>query len=99
MAVSAPPRTPPASPAPPEGLDQGKRPPGRVTDRLFRCLARAAGLLVLVILALIIYSTLDNAWPWFEKEGFGIFSDNWDPAHGNFGAGAMIYGSFLVGDI
>jgi phosphate transport system permease protein len=99
MAVSAPPRIDPPAPAPSEGLSRGGRPPGRVTDRLFRWLALAAGLLVLVILALIIYSTLDNAWPWFEKEGFGIFSDNWDPAHGNFGAGAMIYGSFLVGVI
>ena len=52
---------------------------------------------MLVILALIVYSTLDHAWPWFEKEGFGVFADNWDPAHGEFGAGAMIYGTFLVG--
>ena len=97
MAVSAPPRPDPPSPAPSEGLSRGGRPPGRVTDHLFRWLALAAGLLVLVILALIVYSTLDNAWPWFQKEGLGVFADNWDPAHGQFGAGAMIYGTFLVG--
>ena len=98
MAVSAPPR--PSSPsARTPGLSGADRPPGLVTDRLFRWVALASGLLVLVILALIIYSTLDHAWPWFEKEGFGIFEDNWDPAHGNFGAGAMIYGTFLVGII
>ena len=95
MAVSAPPR-PSASPAPP-GLSGADRPPGRITDRLFRWIALASGLLVLVILGLIVYSTLDHAWPWFSQEGFGIFADNWDPANGQFGAGAMIYGTFLVG--
>jgi len=59
----------------------------------------AAGLLVLVILALIAYTTTKNAWPWFREEGFGIFADNWDPAKGQYGAGAMIYGTFLVGVI
>jgi phosphate transport system permease protein len=96
MAVSAPPR-PTSPPASRGGLGAGDRPPGVVTDRLFKYLALASGLLVLVILALIIYSTLDHAWPWFEKEGLGVFADNWDPAHGDFGAGAMIYGTFLVG--
>jgi len=52
---------------------------------------------VLVILVLIAYTTTKNAWPWFKAEGFGIFDDNWDPAKGQFGAGAMIYGTFLVG--
>ena len=97
MAVSAPPRPSPSARTP--GLNGADRPPGVVTDRLFRWVALASGLLVLVILALIIYSTLDHASAWFEKEGFGIFADNWDPAHGNFGAGAMIYGTFLVGAI
>ena len=97
MAVTAPPRAAPPPPAPRVGLSGGERPPGRVTDTLFRWAALASGLLVLVVLGLIIYSTLDHAWPWFEREGFGIFEDNWDPAHGQFGAGAMIYGTFLVG--
>ena len=52
---------------------------------------------MLVILALILYSTADKAWPWFQAEGLGMFEDNWDPANGQFGAGAMIYGTFLVG--
>jgi phosphate transport system permease protein len=80
-------------------LGNGDRPPGRVTDRVFAVVALAAGLLVLVILVLIAYTTTKNAWPWFEAEGLGIFSDNWDPAKGQFGAGAMIYGTFLVGVI
>jgi phosphate transport system permease protein len=53
--------------------------------------------MVLVILGLIAYTTTKNAWPWFKAEGLGIFADNWDPAKGQFGAGAMIYGTFLVG--
>jgi phosphate transport system permease protein len=56
-------------------------------------------LLVLAILGLIAYTTTKNAWPWFREEGLGIFADNWDPAKGQYGAGAMIYGTFLVGFI
>ena len=99
MAVTAPPRPGPPPDAPSVGLSGAERPPGRITDRVFRWVALASGLLVLVILGLIIYSTLDHAWPWFQREGFGIFADNWNPAKGQFGAGAMIYGTFLVGFI
>ncbi|MFI5052906.1 MAG: phosphate ABC transporter permease subunit PstC [Acidimicrobiia bacterium] len=99
MATIAPPREH-EEPAPaPKGLGSGRPPAGVVTDHLFRWLALASGLLVLVILALIAYTTTKNAWPWFKSEGLGIFSDNWDPPHGQFGAGAMIYGTFLVGVI
>src|SRR5215471_2740597 len=99
MAVTAPPR-PSESPAPKErGLGTGPRPPGIFTDQLFRWIALASGLLVLAILGLITYTTLKNSWPWFRDEGLGIFKDNWDPPKGQFGAGAMIYGTFLVGFI
>ena len=77
----------------------GRGHPGVVTDHIFRWIALAAGLLVLAILGLIAYTTTKNAWPWFREEGLGIFADNWDPAKGQFGAGAMIYGTFLVGII
>ena len=53
------------------GLGTGRRPPGIVTDRLFRWVALASGLLVLVILGLIAYSTTKEAWPWFKEEGLG----------------------------
>src|SRR2546429_3724638 len=99
MAVTAPPR-PNDSPASPErGLGTGPRPPGIFTDQLFRWIALASGLLVLAILVLIASTTTKNAWPWFREEGLGIFADNWDPAKGQYGAGAMIYGTFLVGFI
>jgi phosphate transport system permease protein len=97
MALTAPPR-PNDSPAqPPRGLGRGPRPPGVFADQVFKWIALASGLLVLAILALIAYTTTKNAWPWFREEGLGIFADNWDPAKGQYGAGAMIYGTFLVG--
>jgi phosphate transport system permease protein len=99
MAAIAPPREN-EQPAPaPKGLGTGPRPPGIFTDHLFRWIALASGLLVLAILGLIAYTTTKNAWPWFREEGFGVFADNWDPAKGQYGAGAMIYGTFLVGII
>jgi phosphate transport system permease protein len=97
MAVIAPPReNDPSTPAP-KGLGTGRRPPGVITDQLFRWVALASGLLVLVILGLIAYSMTKEAWPWFRAEGINVLADNWDPAKGQFGAGAMIYGTFLVG--
>jgi phosphate transport system permease protein len=67
-------------------------------DHLFRWLALLGGLMVLVVLALIAYSTTSKAMPWFRKEGLGaVFSDNWDVAHNHFGALALVYGTFLVG--
>jgi len=87
------------APALPAGLTKGKRPPGLIADRAFRILALAAGLMVLVILALIAIYTTREAWPWFSAEGLGIFSDNWDPAHNHFGAGGLIYGTLLVAGV
>src|SRR3954464_10968311 len=99
MAAIAPPREN-ESPAPaPKGLGTGSRPPGVFTDQVFRWIALASGLLVLAILGLIAYTTTKNAWPWFREGGFGIVADTWDPAKGQYGAGAMIYGTFLVGVI
>lgn len=86
-----------SSAAPARGLGTGPRPPGIISDRIFQWIAQGSGLLVLAIMGLIAYTTTKNAWPWFRDEGLGIFADNWDPAKGQYGAGAMIYGTFLVG--
>src|SRR5262245_35144719 len=100
MAVTAPPRPEASPPAPAPGLGAGERPPGVLTDRLFRWAALGSGLLVLVILGLIAYSTTKEAWPWFKEEGLGVvFSDNWNPGEGHFGGAALVYGTFLVGVI
>ena len=99
MAVTSPPR-PHGSAAPSRGIGGGDRPPGIVTDRLFRWLAFASGLMVLVILGLIAYSTTKEAWPWFKAEGLSaVFSDDWNPSQNHFGGLALVYGTFLIGVI
>ena len=82
---------------PPETLSGGQRPPGVVSDRLFRWLALAAGLMVLVVLGLIIYTTTSQSLTWFRAEGLNtIFDDNWVPSAHHFGAAGLIYGTLIV---
>jgi phosphate transport system permease protein len=64
-------------------------------DRAFAILALAAGLLVLVILALIAYSTSQQASSWFSAEGLKIFTDNWAPPT-SFGVLAFVYGTAVT---
>ena len=80
------------------GLGSGRRPPGSRRDHLFRCIALAGGLMVLVILGLIAYSTTKEAWPWFRAGGprRGLLRQL-EPGAEPFGALALIYGTFLVG--
>jgi phosphate transport system permease protein len=67
------------------------------TDRAFRALAFVSGLLVLLILALIAYSTTSKAWPAFKHEGFSfVTSTHWDPNTNNFGALDFIYGTVVT---
>lgn len=81
----------------PQTLSGGQRPPGVVTDRLFRWLALAAGLMVLVVLGLIVYSTTSQSLTWFRAEGFNaIFDDNWVPSANHFGALGLVYGTLVV---
>jgi phosphate transport system permease protein len=83
--------TTPAGPA--SGLSL-RRPLG---DRSFQVIALASGLLVLVILVLIAVTMSQQSTSWFSSEGLsGIFSIDWDPAHGKFGALAFVYGTVVV---
>lgn len=76
------------------------RPPGARVDTAFRAVALGGGLLVLVVLALIAYATIREAWPAFRKEGLGfVLDDNWDPGRGAFGALAFVYGTLVVSSI
>jgi phosphate transport system permease protein len=84
------------APPAPTDITKATRPLGIVTDRSFRVLALAAGLTVLLILALIAIYTTREAWPWFREEGLGIFTNSWEPSRGNFGALGLIYGTLLV---
>jgi phosphate transport system permease protein len=65
-------------------------------DRTFQIVALASGLLVLVILVLIAFSTSKQASSWFSTEGLKIFSSTWNPATNQFGALAFIYGTAIT---
>jgi phosphate transport system permease protein len=88
---------PAPSEAPPPPLVGGPRPPGAVADRVFRYVAFLAGVLVLVVLGLIIWATLDNSWEWFKTEGLsGVLSLDWIPNEGKYGAGSLIIMTLMV---
>ena len=85
-------QTDPAIPAGSASSLSQRRPLG---DRGFQILAAAAGLLVLVILALIAVSTTQQASSWFSTEGAKVFSSRWNPVASQFGALAFIYGTAI----
>ncbi|MEZ5235224.1 MAG: phosphate ABC transporter permease subunit PstC [Acidimicrobiales bacterium] len=66
-------------------------------DTAFRWLALASGMLVLIILALIVLSTTNQARPAFTHMGLDFFtSTRWAPAEDRFGALDFIYGTALI---
>ncbi|MBM3658965.1 MAG: phosphate ABC transporter permease subunit PstC [Actinobacteria bacterium] len=86
-----------AAPEPPPPLVGGPRPPGYLADRTFRIVAVLAGVMVLVILALIIWVLFDNSLEWFREEGIGsVFSLDWAPNEGKYGAGALVIMTLMV---
>jgi phosphate transport system permease protein len=90
----------PAPAEAPPPLVGGPRPPGAIADRAFRYVAVAAGVLVLVVLALIVWATLDNSWDWFRTEGVsGVLSLDWVPSEGKYGAGGLIIMTLMVSAI
>jgi len=83
----------PASPAGSANALSRRRPLG---DRGFQILTLVAGLLVLIILALIAISMAQQSTTWFSTAGLkGIFSVDWDPATNNFGAMGFLYGTVI----
>ena len=86
----------PAAPAGSAGPLAHRRPLG---DHLFQILAAAAGVLVLVILALIAISTSQQASSWFSTEGWKIFTVDWNPATNSFGAMSFVYGTVITAAI
>src|SRR3954463_7165911 len=65
-------------------------------DRVFRRVALASGLLVLVVLGLIAATMTAKAMPAFRHEGIGfITKDNWVPSENHYGALALIYGTIV----
>ena len=89
-------QTGPAGTAGPARPLSQRRPFG---DRSFQIITLGAGLLVLVILVLIAFSTTQQAAPWFKAEGWGIFGKTWNPPSNQFGALAFIYGTAITSAI
>jgi phosphate transport system permease protein len=86
-----------ADPATPAGAASGLSPRRPLGDRAFQVIALVSGLLVLVILVLIAVTMSQQSTSWFSSEGWsGIFSIDWDPAHGKFGAMAFLYGTVIT---
>ncbi len=72
-------------------------PRGAWRDKVFARVVLAAAVVVLVILALIAWSTANEAWPAFQHEGLRfIFTNRWNPAKGEFGGLAFIYGTLVI---
>ncbi len=70
---------------------------GAGPDKAFRWLAVSAGVLVLVILALITYSTTQKAWPAFTKYGTDyFFSTDWRPNQQRFGILGFAWGTAVI---
>jgi phosphate transport system permease protein len=91
MTITALPPSPPA----PRPLTS----PGRAgwSDRSFRALTLASGLLVLVILGLIAVSTTREAWPAFSHDGLRFFtSSRWAPSAEVFGSLPFVYGTVIT---
>jgi phosphate transport system permease protein len=81
---------------------------GRLSDQAFSVVALVAGLLVLAILGLILFTTVKASLPAFQKEGLNFFtSKTWvandpdgpGPLQPQFGALAFIYGTLIVSAI
>jgi phosphate transport system permease protein len=74
-----------------DGLDSTK---GSGPDKVFRYGAFGAGLLVLVILALITFTTAQAAWPAFSVEYFT--TAKWIPGAGEFGMLGFLWATLLI---
>lgn len=77
-----------------EGLRSSE---GARADAVFRLLAVAAGLTVLVVLALIAITTTHSAWPAFSRHGLSyFFSTDWRPNQGHFGILGFAWGTAVI---
>ena len=70
---------------------------GRRADSLFALLALVCGLLVLLVLAYMVFSTTRTALPVFGKSGISfVTSSEWNPAAGRYGILVFIYGTVVT---
>ena len=91
MTVTAAPPSPPA----PRPLTSHAR--AGWSDRCFRALTLVSGLVVLVILGLVAFSTTREAWPAFSHDGLRFFtSSRWAPSAEVFGSLSFVYGTAIT---
>lgn len=65
-------------------------------DNLFNSISLVSALIVLALLAGLIFSLISGSEQAFSTFGLGfVFSDQWDPIQGIFGAAASIYGTIV----
>lgn len=70
---------------------------GRRADSLFGLLTLVSGSLVLIVLGFMVVSTTNTALPIFSSQGLSfVTSSNWNPAAGNYGILAFIYGTLVT---
>lgn len=70
---------------------------GRLADRLFGSMARAAALLTLALLMAILISLLIGAWPAISEYGLSFMTRSvWDPVQDQYGGLVMIYGTLAT---
>ncbi len=68
-----------------------------IGDPVFAGLARASGVLVLLLLGTLILSLFIGGLPAFRQFGIGfLFSTAWDPVRQVFGAGVSVYGTLIT---
>jgi phosphate transport system permease protein len=66
-------------------------------DKIFEGVARASGVLVLLLLGSLILSLFIGGLPAFRQFGPGfLFSAEWDPVKQIFGAGVSVYGTLVT---
>jgi phosphate transport system permease protein len=66
----------------------------RIGDVLLHGVTGAAALTALVVVGLLVYELIKQAWPAIAEFGFGfVTSRAWDPVKSNFGALDFIYGT------
>ena len=76
--------------------DLRKRSAGAVADQLFALTTKSFAFLVFALLLAILASLVIGAWPALQKFGLAfIYTSEWDPVAGEFGALVPIYGTLV----
>lgn len=73
-----------------------RRPAGRFGDRMFKGVIAGAALVVVALLLVMAYELVRNSWLSLDEFGFSfIWTSNWDPVRGEFGALPFIFGTVV----